>query len=140
MSISNFCKSVAKLLEAHLEFSKSSLRSVQVGGFEKLINFINFGKLSGLVKHPTGAGKTRFFCEVLSALNMPSLILVPRVNLVSDTKESLVGNDMKDVEGVGYLEEEVILLSDESGKAAIAIKSIFDNIIKMQDFRGVVIL
>ncbi|XLQ20697.1 MAG: DEAD/DEAH box helicase [Candidatus Moraniibacteriota bacterium] len=140
MSISNFCKSVAKLLETHLEFSKSSLRSVQVGGFEKLINFINSGKLSGLVKHPTGAGKTRFFCEVLSALNMPSLILVPRTNLVADTKESLVGNEMRDVEGVGYLEEDIFLLSDEFGKAAIALKSIFDNIIKMQDFGGVVIM
>ncbi len=96
MAISDYCQMIVNSLKTHLEFAKEDLRKVQVSGFEKLIDFVDSGKLNGLVKHPTGAGKTRFFSEVLAAVNSPSLILVPRVNLVSDTKDSLVRIDMSE--------------------------------------------
>ena len=112
MKITDYCKAIAGELKNHLNIEKENLRRVQIRGFEKLIKFVLTGKLSGLIKQPTGAGKTRFFGEILVAINMPSLVLVPRINLVNDTKDELVGAEERDIEGLGFLDDEVLILQN----------------------------
>ena len=113
-----YCEMITKLIRKHLEFARDGLRDLQIKGLEKLANFVLSGKLLGLVKQPTGAGKTRFFGEVLSAISRRSLVLVPRVNLITDTKIALVGNAEQDIDGLGFLDSEVIAMEIKPGASA----------------------
>ena len=83
---------LADALSQRLKTEGKKMRPKQRQSFQKLIAFIRSGKFQGLIKQPTGSGKTRLFAEILAAINKPSLVLVPRVNLVQDTKEEFVGN------------------------------------------------
>jgi len=101
---------LSSLLEKRLEENRSKLRPNQIQTIEKLINALQRGVFQGLIKQPTGAGKTRLFGEILHALHLPSLVLVPRSNLIQQTKGELAE--------VGYTEEEIISIEPKSNRGA----------------------
>ncbi len=88
-----------------LEFKKSNLklRLNQLNSIRKLIEFLQAegqGGVSGYIKQPTGAGKTVLFGVLVRLCSVPTLILVPKTNLLTQTKRELV-------EVVGIPEEEI---------------------------------
>lgn len=110
---------LASRLDAHLAFAQDLLRDHQAETFEKLSQFLRdfaegrrHGRLTGLIKHPTGAGKTRLFCEIASALDVKSLILVPRVSLIAQTCKTLYD--------VGFTNGEVASLIVQPGTTALS--------------------
>jgi superfamily II DNA or RNA helicase len=46
-------------------------------------------KERGIIKHPTGSGKTLVICRLISILNLPTLIIVPNLILLEQTAEFL---------------------------------------------------
>ena len=102
---------LVKNLLDHKDFTLTMLRDHQVDTLDKLVDFIGTGKKRGLIKHPTGAGKTRLFCEITAGMYLPTLVLVPRKSLVEQTYEEFMN--------VGFLEKEVnMIMSDDSPKTA----------------------
>lgn len=65
------------------------LRERQVGVFEDLLYFIEEGKKHGKIVLPTGVGKTILFLEIVKALNLPTLIVVPTQILVEQTGDKI---------------------------------------------------
>ncbi len=77
-------------LDKYFKKNKVNFRKRQVLAWQSLVNRIHQGKRSGLIKLPTGSGKTFLFGNVINALQVSTLILVPRENLVDGTYEELV--------------------------------------------------
>ena len=70
-----------------------SLRYNQIKSIQKLIQFLEEGggeTLRGRFKQPTGAGKTVLFGVITKLIDRPTLVLVPRQNLLSSTKDEFV--------------------------------------------------
>ena len=101
-----YSESLVLALKYHLENWSDPLRAHQKETFRLLINFLEQGKLHGLIKHPTGAGKTRLFAELLLAMAVPSMILVPRTALLEQTKDTLID--------VGFLESDIYVFGQKS--------------------------
>ncbi len=68
---------------------EKTLRGRQINVFEDLKQFLENGKKKGYVKLPTGVGKTVLFTEFIEALNLKTLIVVPRKILVKQTAEKI---------------------------------------------------
>lgn len=69
------------------------LRINQLRGIQKLIEFLQkegHGGTLGYFKQPTGAGKTVLFSVMARLLDVKTLILVPRTNLLNQTKNEMV--------------------------------------------------
>ena len=81
-------RKLAAVLAHTLKSRGGSLRRLQKGALEAVQKNLEAGKWDGLVKLPTGAGKTRLFCEISGALGLPTLVLVPRKSLVEQTGEA----------------------------------------------------
>jgi superfamily II DNA or RNA helicase len=89
-----------------------SLRYNQINAVQRLIDFLEAGggeSLRGRFKQPTGAGKTVLFGVITKLIDRPTLVLVPRQNLLSNTKDELVDivgipSDDIGLVGGGYLE------------------------------------
>jgi len=109
----------------HFEARKHLYREKQVIAFEQLIKHLKEWNNKGLIKLPMWTGKTFLFAEICKALWLPTIILVPRVGLVNDTKEEMVGSDKKI--WVGFKDEEVYTISSlERGTSAEKLQKIFD--------------
>ncbi|MCH2189240.1 DEAD/DEAH box helicase family protein, partial [Candidatus Gracilibacteria bacterium] len=91
-----------------LEGNPQYFRKRQKLAIKDLIRSIEKGQNEGLIKLPTGTGKTFLFGNIIQALGAPSIILVPRENLVDGTYEELVGSDKK--KGLGFQAESVFKL------------------------------
>jgi superfamily II DNA or RNA helicase len=104
-------------LEIHLKENYFNLRKNQKRTLNRLVLFLKAGKLDGLIKQPTGAGKTRIIAETARAFSEPSVILVPRTALVGQTYTEMVGDDEEDIDGIGFDETEVSKI-DEQGKTS----------------------
>jgi superfamily II DNA or RNA helicase len=72
-----------------------------------------------------GTGKTFLFAEIAKALWLPTIVLVPRIGLVNDTKEEMVGSDKK--LWVWFKDEEVYTISSKATwTSAEQLQKIFD--------------
>ncbi len=75
------------------EDSPLQLRINQLRAIDKLIAFIsepNADRMLGYFKQPTGAGKTILFGVIARLLDVKTLVLVPRTNLVEQTKNEFI--------------------------------------------------
>ncbi len=84
-----------------------NLRLNQLKSIHKLIEFLQaegHGGTTGYIKQPTGAGKTVLFGVLTYLCDVQTLILVPKTNLLNQTKEELVNI-------VGISEEMIGLVS-----------------------------
>ncbi len=68
---------------------EQTLRGRQINVFEDLRQFMEDGDKRGYVKLPTGVGKTVLFTEFVEALNLKTLIVVPRKLLVKQTADKM---------------------------------------------------
>lgn len=80
------------------------LRKRQFTVFEDIRNCLEQGKKEGYVKLPTGVGKTVLFSQVVEAMGVKTLIVVPSKILVTQTGEKL--EEFTDVEFGSYYQEE----------------------------------
>ena len=135
----SFLDDCAMDLMIRLQDERENLWPNQIQSLEKLIEFIESGKLEGLIKQPMGAGKTRLFGEILAGINHPSLVLVPRKNLIEQTRGMLLGD--KQNEGFGFFDSEILAVESMSGRAVArdleAINEVFQS---QSDFRGVILM
>lgn len=95
----------------HFEARKHLYREKQTQAFQELIQYLQQWNNKGLIKLPMGTGKTFLFSEIAMALWIPTIILVPRVGLVYDTKEEMVWSDKK--LWVGFKDNEVHTISSK---------------------------
>ncbi len=90
------CLQMLDNIQRNLELQEGSglsLRYNQINTVQKLIRFLEEGggdSLRGRIKQPTGAGKTVLFGVIAKLIDKPTLVLVPRQNLLSSTKEEFV--------------------------------------------------
>ncbi|MBI2416004.1 MAG: DEAD/DEAH box helicase family protein [Candidatus Kerfeldbacteria bacterium] len=78
--------SLDSYINAHKENEDNrTLKEKQFTIFENLRNFIEAGGTAGYLKLPTGFGKTVMFIELLEALNLKCLIVVPTKVLLRQT-------------------------------------------------------
>jgi len=120
----------------HFEARKHLYRIEQVKAFENLIKHLQEWNDKGLIKLPMWTGKTFLFSEICKALWLPTIILVPRVGLVNDTKEEMVWSDKK--LWVWFKEDEVYTISSkETGTSAEKLQKILDE--NDGKFKGVLV-
>lgn len=74
-------------IETHKQGETQTLRDPQIGVVEDVRQFYEDGQTWGFIKLPTGSGKTVIFAEITEALDVDTLILVPKINLGQQTKE-----------------------------------------------------
>ena len=63
----------------------SVLRDPQVGVVQDLHEFYSQDKTWGFIKLPTGSGKTVIFAEIAEALDLPTLVVVPKIGIGDQT-------------------------------------------------------
>jgi superfamily II DNA or RNA helicase len=73
-------------LQETLNNRRNLLRCRQIEAIEATITMLRKNIFSGLIKLPTGTGKTRLFAEMSGALDLSTLVLIPRVSLFRDTQ------------------------------------------------------
>ena len=66
-----------------------TLREKQFTVFEAIRNFLEKGNKEGYIKLPTGSGKTVIFSELIEALGLRTLIVVPTQILLEQTEKEL---------------------------------------------------
>lgn len=76
-------------IKKHKEGEESTLRERQLTVFEDLRNFLEAGDKEGYVKLPTGVGKTVLFTELIEALDLKTIIVVPTTLLITQTTEKI---------------------------------------------------
>ena len=67
-----------------------TLREHQLEALDELATHLAMGASRTWVHAPTGSGKTITFCALAAALNVPTLVLVPRRNLADQTAAAIV--------------------------------------------------
>lgn len=67
-----------------------TLREHQLEALDELATHVSMGASRTWVHAPTGSGKTITFCALAAALDVPTLVLVPRRNLADQTAAALV--------------------------------------------------
>ncbi len=77
-------------IEKHNSGEEKILREKQIPIFESFRDFLEAGGKKGYVKLPTGVGKTVLFSELVEALNLRTLIVVPTKLLIRQTNDRLV--------------------------------------------------
>ncbi len=77
---------ISQLIDV-LKNKNNSLRKSQIASIVSIIEFIISWKTRWLIKLPTGAGKTRLFTKIIDSLMLPTVILVPKINLKWQTSE-----------------------------------------------------
>lgn len=85
-----------------------SLRTHQMEALKGLVNFLGSGDSSGWVRLPTGAGKTAVFVTLTALLDVPTIIVVPKKDLVRQTEKEWrkFGGDPKQI-GAFYSDKKV---------------------------------
>jgi len=66
-----------------------TLREHQIPVFEAIRNFFEQGGSKGYLKLPTGSGKTVIFTELIEAMNVKTLVVVPRKVLLQQTVDKM---------------------------------------------------
>lgn len=118
----NYDSASEKILSFLNDSESDYLRDNQRDSLHRIADFWEQGKRHGLIKQPTGAGKTTLYSCLAHCLNEPTLILVPRVNLISQTESSLLGINS---------ELDVVKISSESdGNAIVQVNAVLDHIEK----------
>lgn len=79
------------------------LRSKQFTIFEDIRTSLEQGRKEGYIKLPTGVGKTVLFSQVLQALKLKSLVVVPSKILVNQTGQKI--EEFTDIEFGKYYQE-----------------------------------
>lgn len=129
-------------LDAYIEDHKQNkdrvLRRRQFTVFEDIRSSLEQGKKEGFVKLPTGVGKTVLFAQVVSSMDLKTLILVPSKLLVNQTIKEL--KKRTKLEHGRYFSDE----KDYSKQVTVMtyqslIQAMKDGIIKASDF-GLMIL
>lgn len=69
------------------ETSDQTLRGRQLNVFEDLRDYLESGGTSGYIKLPTGTGKTVIFSELIEALGLKTIVVVPKKILIEQTKK-----------------------------------------------------
>ncbi|MCX6734649.1 MAG: DEAD/DEAH box helicase family protein [Candidatus Peregrinibacteria bacterium] len=90
------------------KFHFNQLKGIQE--FKEFLQNAGVGKLSGYIHQATGAGKTVLFALISKLLGVKTLILVPKKNLLEQTKGEFVnmlGFDEKDIGILGGGKEEI---------------------------------
>jgi superfamily II DNA or RNA helicase len=67
-----------------------TLREHQLEALDELATHLHMGASRTWIHAPTGSGKTITFCALAAALDVPTLVLVPRRNLADQTAAALV--------------------------------------------------
>lgn len=80
----------AALADPQSVWPKVTLREHQLEALDELASHIGIGATRTWVHAPTGSGKTITFCALAAALDVPTLVLVPRRNLADQTAAALV--------------------------------------------------
>lgn len=70
-----------------LKNKNKDLRKSQIASLISIMDHVISWKTKWLIKLPTGAWKTRLFTEIVTWINLPTLILVPKINLKGQTSE-----------------------------------------------------
>lgn len=70
------------------DLDRSTLKEKQLEVFGVIREKVEQGKMSGYVKLPTGVGKTALFTELVEAAGGTTVIVVPTIDLVDQTKEA----------------------------------------------------
>ncbi|KXK09423.1 MAG: Type III restriction enzyme, res subunit [Microgenomates bacterium OLB23] len=71
------------------EETESTLRGRQATVFEDIRDHLEKGKTKGYVTLPTGSGKTVLFAEMVEAMGLRTLIVVPTLPILDQTKEKI---------------------------------------------------
>jgi superfamily II DNA or RNA helicase len=87
---------------------KPSLRPHQMEALTDLVSFLDSGEASGWVRLPTGAGKTAVFVTLTALLDVPTIIVVPKKDLVRQTMKEWekFGGDPRQI-GAFYSDKKV---------------------------------
>ena len=86
-----------------LEAASIDLRPNQSNAIQSLIDHLTGSFESGYFQQPTGAGKTVLMGAISRLLGVKTLILVPKVNLVDQTKDELVERLGFSAEDIGMI-------------------------------------
>lgn len=105
---------------------KYLLREMQSNAFQSFIFSLKQWVNEWLIKLPMWTWKTRLFCEITKALNLPTIILVPRIGLVSDSYECLVW-DWDSHWWVWFSEKQVCKISSEE---SCSVRSQLENFLE----------
>ncbi len=76
-------------IKNHIEGNVVTLKDRQFTVFEDIRKFLEHGGSEGYVKLPTGVGKTVLFTELVEAMNLRTLIVVPTRLLIRQTEEKI---------------------------------------------------
>lgn len=100
----NFLFKILDVLYEDDSIDDLKLRVNQLRALDGLINFLKnagHGSSKGYFRQPTGAGKTILMGTILKLFNVRTLILVPNVNLLHQTKFALIKNLAIDESDIG---------------------------------------
>lgn len=79
---------VQNYIISHKEASEGqTLKERQLTVYEDLYRFLEAGNKEGYVKLPTGSGKTVIFIELIGAMRLKTLVVVPTTTLIYQTKK-----------------------------------------------------
>ena len=73
----------------HEDEEEATLTEHQITAFEAIRNFFEHGGSKGYIKLPTGSGKTVIFTELIEAMGLKTLVVVPRKILLNQTVEEM---------------------------------------------------
>lgn len=76
-------------IKKHHKGEGITLRGKQIDVFDSMRNLLEEGGSEGYVKLPTGVGKTVLFTELVEAMDVKTLVVVPTKILVDQTAEKL---------------------------------------------------
>ncbi len=76
-------------IKKHHKGEEVTLRGKQIDVFDSMRNFLEEGGIEGYVKLPTGVGKTVLFTELIEAMDVKTLIVVPTKILVDQTGQKI---------------------------------------------------
>ena len=90
-----------------LKNKDNNLRKSQIASIMSIIDFLISGQTRWLIKLPTGAGKTRLFTEIVISLQLPTVIMVPKINLKWQTGEYFAWENVFNIWENGTVLEDV---------------------------------
>ncbi len=91
---------VIRALEQILDTEWEFLRPMQVQAIAAIIESVRKWQRVWLIKKPTWVGKTVSFGLILRNLNIPSLVIVPRTNLIDSIRWELVWSEYEKKEWI----------------------------------------
>lgn len=122
----------------------NTLRPMQRDAYAAIIGHLANDEYTWLVKKPTGAGKTMLFGAFIRDLGLPALILVPRVNLVSGTRDELTGSIEENKRWLWVDRENVFTIDSDDkkqkGSSSQKLQTILSDIVENKIVQPVIIM